>query len=142
VGGIILRSEATKPPGRAENVTAGILRAVYPERNEKDPSASPQDDSERAQNDSAGQSQHDKDVFWAFAKAGKELARLHIEYEKLEPWPLKFIETTAATECRPEGRRYNPALLSRGRQDAALKRPPLAQSERFPHAGRHSTRNH
>jgi predicted helicase len=74
VGGVILRSEATKNPGSAENANTGILRS--------------------AQNDSAGQSQHDKDVFWAFAKAGKELARLHIEYESLEPWPLKFIETT------------------------------------------------
>ncbi len=32
--------------------------------------------------------------FWGFSKAGKELARLHIEYESLEPWPLRFIETT------------------------------------------------
>ena len=32
--------------------------------------------------------------FWGFAKAGKELARLHIEYESLEPWPLTFIETS------------------------------------------------
>jgi predicted helicase len=31
--------------------------------------------------------------FWAFAKAGQELARLHLDYEKLEPYPLKFIET-------------------------------------------------
>ena len=31
---------------------AEILRAVYPEGNYKDPSASPQDDSDRAQNDS------------------------------------------------------------------------------------------
>ena len=89
--------------------------------------------------------------FWGFSKAGKELARLHIDYEKLEPWPLKFIETTAVaparrhsgrrrdvaaslpspwrrkaaatkgraplgpTECRPQGRRYDSALLSRGR---------------------------
>ena len=33
--------------------------------------------------------------FWAFSKAGKELARLHIEYESLEPYPLKFIETSS-----------------------------------------------
>jgi predicted helicase len=33
--------------------------------------------------------------FWGFSKAGKELARLHIDYEKLEPWPLKFIETSS-----------------------------------------------
>ncbi len=31
--------------------------------------------------------------FWAFADAGKELARLHLDYEKLEPYELKFIET-------------------------------------------------
>jgi predicted helicase len=28
-------------------------------------------------------------VFGAFAKAGQELARLHLDYEKLEPYPLK-----------------------------------------------------
>ena len=28
--------------------------------------------------------------FWAFAKAGEELARLHLDYEKLEPYPLDF----------------------------------------------------
>jgi predicted helicase len=31
--------------------------------------------------------------FWAFADAGKELARLHLDYEKLEPYELKFLET-------------------------------------------------
>ncbi len=31
--------------------------------------------------------------FRAFASAGKNLARLHLDYEKLEPWPLKWIET-------------------------------------------------
>jgi len=31
--------------------------------------------------------------FHAFAKAGKELAELHLDYEKLEPWKLKWIET-------------------------------------------------
>jgi predicted helicase len=31
--------------------------------------------------------------FWGFSKAGKELARLHTDYEKLEPYPLRFIET-------------------------------------------------
>jgi predicted helicase len=33
--------------------------------------------------------------FWGFSKAGKELADLHIDYEKLEPYPLKFIETSS-----------------------------------------------
>jgi predicted helicase len=31
--------------------------------------------------------------FAAFANAGRELARLHVEYESLEPWPLQEIET-------------------------------------------------
>jgi hypothetical protein len=31
--------------------------------------------------------------FRAFAAAGKELARLHLDYEKLEPYPLKWIES-------------------------------------------------
>lgn len=30
--------------------------------------------------------------FWAFAKAGKELAALHLDYEQLEPWDLEFVE--------------------------------------------------
>ena len=33
--------------------------------------------------------------FDAFAKVGAELARLHIDYEKLDPWPLQFIENPA-----------------------------------------------
>ncbi len=31
--------------------------------------------------------------FKAFAKAGRKLADLHLDYEKLEPYPLKFTET-------------------------------------------------
>jgi predicted helicase len=31
--------------------------------------------------------------FRAFATAGKELARLHLDYEQLTPFPLKWIET-------------------------------------------------
>lgn len=31
--------------------------------------------------------------FWAFANAGRALAALHLDYEKLEPYPLEFIET-------------------------------------------------
>src|SRR5439155_2137279 len=29
--------------------------------------------------------------FWAFATAGEKLAKLHLDYEQLEPWPLKWI---------------------------------------------------
>jgi predicted helicase len=31
--------------------------------------------------------------FWAFATAGRELARLHLDYEQLEPFPLNWVET-------------------------------------------------
>ncbi|HEY1381577.1 MAG TPA: type ISP restriction/modification enzyme [Gemmataceae bacterium] len=31
--------------------------------------------------------------FRAFARAGEELARLHLDYERLDPYPLKFVET-------------------------------------------------
>jgi predicted helicase len=33
--------------------------------------------------------------FIAFACAGRELARLHIDYEQLDPWPLQFHENPA-----------------------------------------------
>jgi len=32
-------------------------------------------------------------AFAAFSKAGRELARLHLDYEKLDPWPLEWIES-------------------------------------------------
>lgn len=31
--------------------------------------------------------------FSAFAKAGEQLARLHLDYENLEPYPLEFVDT-------------------------------------------------
>ena len=34
--------------------------------------------------------------FWAFATAGKELARLHLDYEQLEPYPLQFLTSPDA----------------------------------------------
>jgi predicted helicase len=33
--------------------------------------------------------------FAAFTAAGRELARLHVEYETLEPWPLEWVENPA-----------------------------------------------
>jgi len=41
--------------------------------------------------------------FYGFSKAGKELAQLHIEYESMEPYPLKFMETgsSVAAVYRP-----------------------------------------
>jgi predicted helicase len=41
--------------------------------------------------------------FRAFATAGEKLARLHLEYETLEPWPLAWIETPGVPlSCRVE----------------------------------------
>lgn len=34
--------------------------------------------------------------FQAFAAAGKELARLHLDYEQLTPYPLRWVETEGA----------------------------------------------
>jgi predicted helicase len=31
--------------------------------------------------------------FWAFSEAGKKLAGLHLDYEKVEPWELEWVET-------------------------------------------------
>lgn len=33
--------------------------------------------------------------FDAFAEAGCRLARLHVEYEQLQPWPLEWVENPA-----------------------------------------------
>ncbi len=52
--------------------------------------------------------------FWGFSKAGKELAHLHIDYETLEPYPLKFIETSAvapASRRQTTGRRDGGATI-------------------------------
>ncbi len=39
-------------------------------------------------------------AFWAFGKAGKGLADLHINYESVEPYPLKYVETGEAFGVR------------------------------------------
>jgi predicted helicase len=31
--------------------------------------------------------------FWAFSKAGKELAKWHLDYEEIEPYNLTFVES-------------------------------------------------
>ncbi len=50
--------------------------------------------------------------FAAFASAGKELARLHVEYESLKPWPLQEIET----EGVPYSQRVEQMKLSADKQ--------------------------
>jgi predicted helicase len=50
--------------------------------------------------------------FDAFAAAGKELARLHVEYESVEPWPLQFIEDRRV----PYSERVTKMKLSADRQ--------------------------
>ena len=63
--------------------------------------------------------------FRAFAEAGRELARLHLDYEKLEPYPLEFVETPGRPlSYRVEDKmrlnktktelKFNPSLTLRG----------------------------
>ena len=47
--------------------------------------------SERSE--SKGSESKDSSGFWAFSKAGQSLAALHLDYEKLEPFDLQFLET-------------------------------------------------
>jgi predicted helicase len=41
---------------------------------------------------SHGQDAHATSAFWAFANAGRELARLHIDYETFAPYKLQYVE--------------------------------------------------
>jgi predicted helicase len=50
--------------------------------------------------------------FAAFAIAGRELARLHVEYESLNTWPLKFVENKDV----PYSERVTKMRLSSDRQ--------------------------
>jgi predicted helicase len=51
--------------------------------------------------------------FAAFATAGRELARLHVEYESLNPWPLQEIETKGVPYSqRVEKMKLSPDKLS------------------------------
>jgi predicted helicase len=54
--------------------------------------------------------------FGAFAEAGKELARLHVDYESLEPWPLKFVENRDV----PYSERVTKMKLSPDRQSLQI----------------------
>jgi predicted helicase len=46
--------------------------------------------------------------FAGFACAGRELARLHVDYEKLDPWPLEWVENRAVPlSYRVEKMRFN-----------------------------------
>ena len=64
-----------------------------------------------AQNDGS-ETQDDRNVFWAFARAGKELAQLHVDYEQLEPCPLKFVETGVVAASLPRHGGVKPPLRS------------------------------
>ncbi len=38
--------------------------------------------------------------FWAFAQAGRDLARWHLEYEQVEPWPLEWEIAPGAKQSK------------------------------------------
>jgi hypothetical protein len=68
---------------------------------------------------------------WGFSKAEKELAGLHIEYESLEPWSLKFIETTAVAAVSDRRRRSEiDATIPVSDRRPAVGTPPLQKAER------------
>ena len=60
--------------------------------------------------------------FWGFSKAGKELARLHIDYEKVEPYPMRFIETGSSVAAV-----YRPPVGTKARTGA--HRAPLQNAD-------------
>jgi predicted helicase len=57
-------------------------RVLGGDRGPSTPAAQPQ----------AASAQDDKQVFWAFANAGRGLAELHVNYEKQPEYPLEHIE--------------------------------------------------
>jgi len=80
-------------------------------RSARNDSERARNDSEWARNDGSG-TQDDSSAFWAFANAGKELANLHVDYEKLEPCPLKFVETGVVAASLPRHGGVKPPLRS------------------------------
>jgi predicted helicase len=44
--------------------------------------------------------------FWAFSRAGRELARLHLNYETIEPYPLQEVITSTVEDWRVVKMRY------------------------------------
>jgi predicted helicase len=44
--------------------------------------------------------------FWAFSKAGRALAELHLNYETVEPWPLEEVQTSTVEDYRVVKMRY------------------------------------
>jgi predicted helicase len=46
--------------------------------------------------------------FWSFSKAGRDLARWHLDYESVEPWPLEGLHPTglAPEQLRVEKMRF------------------------------------
>ena len=43
----------------------------------------------------------DYQKFWAFSKAGRDLANLHLNYEQVEAYPDVKVENSEQTQCKP-----------------------------------------
>ena len=68
------------------------------------------------------------DAFWEFAEAGRELARLHVEYEAVDEYPLKFIETGGGAKSKAQERAGPSSLRSLGMTTKGkAKNKPTAQ---------------
>ena len=46
--------------------------------------------------------------FWAFAAAGRKLGELHLNYEDIEPYPLKWEETSSPLSYKVEKMKLSP----------------------------------
>jgi predicted helicase len=70
--------------------------------------------------------------FWGFSKAGEELARLHVEYESLEPYPLRFVEASANFGVRELAPAFVPPKLASAGKAAASRRTPKPAAAGLP----------
>ena len=70
--------------------------------------------------------------FWGFSRAGKELARLHIDYESLDPYPLRFVEASASFGVRELAPAFGPPKLASAGKAAASRRTPKPAAAGLP----------
>ncbi|WP_308465299.1 DEAD/DEAH box helicase [Rathayibacter soli] len=59
--------------------------------------------------------------FWAFAKAGRELADLHLEYESVEPYPLEIVVSRRPRAASSTTNAVAPSLVEERREERAAR---------------------
>jgi prophage antirepressor-like protein len=66
--------------------------------------------------------------FWVFSKAGRDLAELHINYEKVEPYPVTVVGPSRAQQAAP-------LRESHTRESSVLAEPRLCPDTKGAHGG-------